>query len=338
MRRKLLLLCMCMVPWFAWGQDVQYSQYYANPIYLNPALVGSTSMSRVGFTFRNQWPALDQTFVAYSAYIDHFNEKLNSGVGLIFQGVSESFTETSWNEVGIVYSYRLKLSAKGFIQAGVQGSFISRDSGFGRVVLGSQLDIDRGSIDYSGSGFDGESQVRDLDVHAGLVYYGNKGWLGASLAHLLQPSISYIVDGTSRLPRKLSLHGGYRFNLAPGNINDYFNNTDQERSFSFGFNYKQQGQFSQLDVGTEFFFDPLALGLWYRGLPTKYGFPNHESIVVVVGVSLDSGLDLGYSFDFPISSFGLARSGGAHELSVRYVFLSQLLDKRRIRTLPTFRY
>lgn len=327
-----------LIPGIAWGQDVQYSQYYANPIYLNPALVGSAGVTRLGVNFRNQWPALDQTFIAYTAYADHYEARLNSGFGLILQGVNESFTETSWNEVGLAYSYRLQLSVNSFIQAGMQSSFIARDAGFGRVILGSQLDLDRGSIDYSGSGFAGESQVRDVDAHVGLMYYGKKTWFGASMAHLLQPNVSYIVDGTSRLPRKLSLHGGYLFNLAPGNINDYFNNTDQERSFSIGFNYKQQGQFSQLDVGTEFFFDPLALGLWYRGLPVKYGLPNHESLVVVVGVSLDSGLEVGYSFDFPISSFGLARSGGAHELSVRYVFLSQRLEKRRTGSSPSFRY
>jgi type IX secretion system PorP/SprF family membrane protein len=270
--------------------------------------------------------------------VDHYEERWNSGFGLILQGANESFTETTWNEVGLAYSYRLQLSTNSFIQAGMQGSFIARDANFGRVVLGSQLDINRGSIDYSGSGYAGESQVRDLDAHAGLMYYGRKAWLGASMAHLLQPDISYVVDGTSRLPRKLSLHGGYRFNLAPGNINDYFNNTDQERSFSVGFNYKQQGQFSQLDLGTEFYFEPLALGLWYRGLPTKYGLPNHESLVAMIGLGLNSGLDVGYSFDFPISAYGLGRSGGSHEVSIRYVFSSQSPEKRRYQSLPSFRY
>lgn len=339
MRRMLAWVFFCLViPGIAWGQDVQYSQYYANPIYLNPALVGSTGLTRVGVNFRNQWPALDQTFVAYTAYVDHYEERWNSGFGLILQGANESFTETSWNEVGLAYSYRLQLSANSFIQAGAQGSFIARDAYFGRVVLGSQLDIDRGSIDYTGSGFGGESQVRDVDAHAGLMYYGKKAWFGASMSHLLQPNISYVVDGGSRLPRKLSLHGGYRFNLAPGYINDYFNNTDQERSFSVGFNYKEQGQFSQLDLGTEFYFEPLALGLWYRGLPTKYGLPNHESLVAMVGLGLDSGLDVGYSFDFPISSYGIDRSGGSHEVSVRYVFASQNRGKRRYHSLPSFRY
>ena len=144
-----------LIPGIAWGQDVQYSQYYANPIYLNPALVGSTGLTRLGVNFRNQWPALDQTFVAYTAYVDHYEERWNSGFGLILQGANESFTETSWNEVGIAYSYRLQLSTNSFIQAGMQGSFIARDAYFGRVVLGSQLDLDRGSIDYSGSGFAG---------------------------------------------------------------------------------------------------------------------------------------------------------------------------------------
>ena len=339
MRKLLAWAFFCLlIPGIAWGQDVQYSQYYANPIYLNPALVGSTGLTRVGVNFRNQWPALDQTFVAYTAYVDHYEDRWNSGFGLILQGANESFTETSWNEVGLAYSYRLQLSANSFIQAGMQGSFIARDANFGRVVLGSQLDLDRGSIDYSGGGFEGESQVRDLDAHAGLMYYGKRAWLGASMAHLLQPDISYIVDGMSRLPRKLSLHGGYRFNLAPGYINDYFNNTDQERSFSVGFNYKQQGQFSQLDLGTEFYFEPLALGLWYRGLPTKYGLPNHESLVAMFGLGLRSGLDVGYSFDFPISSYGLGRSGGSHEVSVRYVFSSQAPGRRRYQSLPSFRY
>ena len=299
MRSFLLgIFSLFLIPILGWGQDVQYSQYYANPIYLNPAMVGSTSMSRVGFNFRNQWPALDQTFLAYTAYFDHYEERYNSGFSIIFQGANESFTETSWNEVGLGYSYRLQLSEDRFIQAGIQGSFITRDAYFGRVIFGSQLDINRGSIDLSGNGFAGESQVRDVDAHAGLVYYGKRAWLGASLGHLLSP----------------------------------------DRSFSLGFNYKQQGQFSQLDLGTEFFFEPLALGLWYRGLPTKYDLPNHESLVAMLGVSLDSGLDVGYSFDFPISAYSLGRSGGSHELSVRYVFSSQSSGKKLYQPLPSFRY
>lgn len=321
------------------AQDIQYSQYYANPIYLNPATVGNTDKSRVGVNFRNQWPALDQTFVAYSAYFDFYDERINSGFGVLVQGANESFTHTSTHEIGFIYSYRLKLSEFNFIQAGFQGSFLSRDAFFDQVILGTQLDIDKGIlIGQPGAGFEGGSQLRSADVHAGLIYYGRNIWLGISGAHLIRPPISYLLNGDNRLGIKTSIHGGYRISLAPGDINDYFNNTDQERSLSIGFNYKKQGQYSQLDLGTEFFFEPLVLGLWYRGLPTKYNLPNNESLIAVVGISLESGIELGYSFDFPISKFGFGSTGGAHELSLRYVFSQRNQVKKYYAPLPSFRY
>lgn len=321
------------------AQDIQYSQYYANPIYLNPATAGNTDKSRFGLNFRNQWPSLDQTFIAYTAYFDHYEERINSGFGLILQGANESFTQTSTREIGLVYSYRLNLSETDFIQAGIQGSFVSRDAFFDQVILGSQLDIDKGIIiGQPGESFEGDSQIRAADANAGLIYYGNKVWFGVSVAHLLRPEISYLSEGTNQLSMKTGIHGGYRFDLAPGDINDFFNNTDQERYFTLGFNYKMKGQFSQLDIGTEFFFEPLVLGIWYRGLPTKYGLPNNESLVALLGLSLESGLDVGYSFDFLISKFGLNGTGGAHEISIRYVFSSKNQAKRHYSPLPSFRY
>lgn len=334
---------MCLVSFvgssLAFAQDVQYSQYYANPIYLNPAFTGSTGLSRAGVNFRNQWPAMDESFIAYTAYFDHFEEGINSGFGLIFQGAQESFTQSSLNEVGLLYSYRLRLGEKSYLQAGVQGSFVARDALFDRVILGTQLDIDRGQIlGEAGEGFEGDSQIRSADAHAGLLYYGEKAWFGVSVAHLLEPEISYLADDTNQLPMKYSAHGGYRFDLAPGDINDYFNNTDQERSLTLGFNYKQQGEFSQLDLGTEFYFEPLVLGIWYRGLPTKYSLPNNEALVFLLGIELPMELDLGYSFDYSISKLGFSGSGGAHELSLRYVFSSKGKKRRNYSSPSYFRY
>ena len=321
------------------GQDIQYSQYYANPIYLNPGLTGSTGMNRFGFNFRNQWPGLDQTFVAYSGYYDFYVPEINSSIGIIIQGAQESFTNTAINDLGLVYAYRLKIDENQFLQFGIQGSFISRDAKFDEVVLGTQLDIDRGVIiGNPGDGFVGDSQIRSADAHAGLMYFGKRIWLGASAFHLLRPKISYLAESNENLPIRMGFHGGYRFFLPSGEINDYFNNRYQERSVVIGFNYKQQGEFTQLDLGAEFFFEPLVLGFWYRGLPTKYELPNNESLVSLIGISLSSGIEIGYSFDFPISQFNIGSSGGAHELSLRYVFLPSGKVKKDYPSLPTFRY
>ncbi|MEB2778547.1 type IX secretion system membrane protein PorP/SprF [Algoriphagus sp. D3-2-R+10] len=323
----------------AFSQDVQYSQFYANPFYLNPALAGSTGLTRLGVNFRNQWPALDQSFIAYTTYADHFSEKYNSGFGLIVSGARESFSQSTTNEIGLVYSYRLRLGEKRFLHVGAQGSLLSRDVLFDQVILGTQLDLDKGVVvGEPGEGFSGDSRFRAFDLNTGLLYYEDKFWFGVSAFHLLEPQISYLEINSNRLPIKYSFHGGVRFNLAPGNINDYFNNTDQERSLALAFNYKSQGVFDQLDIGAEFYFEPLILGLWYRGLPTKYNLPNNESLIGLIGVELESGLDFGYSFDYSISKLGQSVSGGAHEVSVRYVFSSKDPSKKKYPPLPTFRY
>ncbi len=321
------------------AQDIQYSQFYANPLYLNPAFTGSTGMSRVGFSFRNQWPALDQSFIAYSAYGDFFSEKYNSGVGIIINGARESFTQTQLHEIALSYSYRLRLGESSFLHAGAQGGFLLRDALFNDVILGTQLDIDTGQIiGQPGDGFEGDSRLSSADLHTGLLYYNDRLWFGVSAHHLLRPPISYLDADSNTLPIKYSMHGGIRFDLAPGDINDYFNNTDQERSFALAFNYKSQGPFTQLDIGTEFFFEPLVLGFWYRGLPTKYSLPNNEALIAMLGVSLESGVEVGYSFDFTISKLGQFNSGGAHELSLRYIFTNRNPRNRQRNPMPTFNY
>jgi type IX secretion system PorP/SprF family membrane protein len=339
MIRIVLLIALSFIGTALFGQDVQYSQFYANPLYLNPAFSGATGLTRVGANFRTQWPSLNQSFVAYSAYLDHFSAQYNSGFGVLISGAKESFTESQTFDLGLVYSYRLRLGERSFLNAGAQASYIARDALFGDVILGTQLDINRGTIiGEPGEGFGGEARQSAFDLGSGLLFYNEKVWLGLSAFHLLTPQISYLIEEGNQLPIKYSAHGGIRFDLAPGEINDFFNNTDQERSVALAFNYKSQGQFSQLDFGAELFFEPLVFGLWYRGFPTKYSLPNNESIIALLGINLESGLEIGYSFDFTISKFGQRSTGGAHEISIRYMFSSNDPRKKYYSPLPSFRY
>jgi type IX secretion system PorP/SprF family membrane protein len=171
------------------------------------------------------------------------------------------------------------------------------------------------------------------------MFYSNKVWLGVSAHHISQPNVSFVEGQISKLPMKLSAQGGIRFDLQGGGRN-YITHAYAERSISFAFNYKQQDPFNQLDVGAQLFLDPLVLGIWYRGLPTKNGLPNNEAFIGLVGISLESGLDIGYSYDVTISKLGLRNSGGAHEVSITYSFLWGNPKSRnmRARTIPCFKY
>ena len=319
------------------AQDIQYSQFYAAPLFLNPAFAGSEDANRVGINYRNQWPGLDYSFNAYSVYYDYHIERSNGNIGFILNGSQESLSNISNTELGFIYSYRLQLDEHQFIHVGGQMSYVSRNAVFEDLVFGSQIDIDRGIVDGSNDvSIPPDSQHKFIDINFGLLWYGENVWLGVSTHHLPRPNLSYLRNESSSLPIKYSAHGGVRIDLPGGFINDYFNNTLQERAVFFAFNYKQQAPYHQLDVGTQLYFEPLILGLWYRGLPTKYNLPNNESIIAIVGFALNSGLDIGYSFDFTISKMGIRNSGGAHEISARYTFHKGNPYKKKFKLLPFF--
>ncbi|AMQ55329.1 type IX secretion system membrane protein PorP/SprF [Algoriphagus sanaruensis] len=324
------------------AQDVQYSQFYSAPLYLNPALTGASELTRVGMNYRNQWPGLDHSFNSYSAYIDHYIFDYNSGIGLIFNGNQESLANLSTNEVGLSYAYRLQISEDLYFRIGAQASFVQRDAFFSDLVFGSMIDIVNGNVGVITDELNGvplDSRYSFMDYAAGGMFYGNNFWFGGALHHISEPNTSFVQDQISVLPQKFSLQGGYKINLAPGG-RDFFTHLYQERSLSFAFNYKQQAPFNQLDIGTQLYLHPLVLGLWYRGLPTKYSLPNNESIIGLVGVSLESGLDIGYSYDFTVSKLNQRNSGGAHEISIRYTFLwgDPRSRNQRSRVIPCFKY
>lgn len=339
---SLIILLWIWVAPYSYGQDVQFSQFYAAPLYLNPALTGASELTRIGVNYRNQWPGLDHSFNSYSAYIDHYIFDYNSGIGLIFNGNQETLANLSTNEIGLSYSYRLRLSENFFFRVGGQASYMQRDAFFSDLVFGSMIDIVNGTVGGITDELNGvplDSRYSFMDYAVGGLFYNDKFWLGGSAHHLSEPNISFVDNQTSKLPMKISFQGGYKIDLTPGG-RDYFTHDYQERSVSFAFNYKQQDPFNQLDLGAQLYLHPLVLGLWYRGLPTKNSLPNNEAVIGLVGVSLDSGLDIGYSYDVTVSKLGQKNSGGAHEISIRYNFLwgDPRSRNQRGRVIPCFKY
>src|SRR4051812_20306437 len=86
------------------AQDPQYSQFYAAPMYLNPAFAGTTDDSRAMFNHRIQWPKLDATFITSSFAFDHYFDRYNSGVGFIVTTDRISASELRSTDVGLQYS------------------------------------------------------------------------------------------------------------------------------------------------------------------------------------------------------------------------------------------
>lgn len=70
----------------------------------------------------------------------------------------------------------------------------------------------------------------------------------------------------------------------------------------------------------------------------KYSLPNNEALIALLGVSLNNGIEIGYSFDFTISKLGQFNSGGAHELTMRFIFSTRDARKKYFTPMPSFNY
>ena len=64
------------------SQDPAFSQFYANPLYMNPAMAGVEISPKIYLGYRNQWPGAINPYVTYHASYDQYIEVLQGGVGV----------------------------------------------------------------------------------------------------------------------------------------------------------------------------------------------------------------------------------------------------------------
>lgn len=321
------------------AQDPQFSQFYASPLYLNPALAGATDRGRVGVNYRNQWPSLRHSFTTMSAYVDYFSKAIESGFGIIVNQHKESFLNYKSSEIGGIYSYKLQVAEKLILRTGIQLSYFQKNVNFEDLVFSDQIDIDNGVVTGpSGQVFDQNFRVNFMSASAGGLLYTEAFWIGTAVHHINEPDQSF-VGGESRLESKFSVHAGYKLKLGKGYRLRTINYQFQERSVTFAVNYKQQGGFNQLDAGLQLYLQPLLIGGWYRGIPIQSvnSVSKNESIIGLFGLELNRDLAFGYSYDFTVSRLA-GVTGGAHEFSLSLAFGEVRKRTKRDTILPCFKY
>lgn len=337
MRKVYLLSFMLLICTASWAQDPQLSQFYAAPLYLNPAFAGTTDDSRAIVNHRIQWPKLDATYITSCFSLDHNFDQINSGIGLLVTRDDINSGLKSL-DIGALYSYNLELNEKLNFRGGFQLSYINRSLDFSKFTFNDMYN-DYGLTGASTHEEFATDNIGFADVSLGGLLYSGRSWLGVSAHHLNRPSQSF-MKGESRLPIKASFHGGYKFYLGKydGKRGKKIEK-ETEKSITPCFQYKFQGEFDQTDIGLYSNYNFMVFGVWYRGLPIKpykKGMSNNESIVMLTGFRF-KGLNFGYSYDWTIS--GLANTtGGTHEVSLAYDFASGKQGKKklagRIRKLP----
>jgi type IX secretion system PorP/SprF family membrane protein len=325
-----------------YGQDPQFSQLYANPLFLNPARAGyeqSLHSDNAGINARGahriQWPQLSSSFVTSTGSIDAYDESTKMGIGLAFIHDQQGDFITQQGFKGFL-SYHIKLNDTGnFLHFGMDVSNRWMNYSANGLLFIDQLSgggINTKSIDplsqsfyqtnYFNAGVGGIFELRTED---------NKlFFLGVSVHNLARPNLASnktIPSGNqvnTSIPLLAGLELGYQKAFHLANKTGRGDGYNRWSSLSGNAYLKIQGQSMQLDLGLTYNFDqPFMVGISYRGIPIrKYNdIIQQDALVGMFGI-IGKHFTLKYSYDVGIST--LTRSGGSHEVVLSATFGSNL--------------
>jgi type IX secretion system PorP/SprF family membrane protein len=307
------------------AQDPQFSQFYAAPLYLNPAFTGTCRSHRLTANYRKQWPSISSKFNTAAFSYDYFHKKWNSGFGLLLMKDQAGAVELGTNSATFLYSYMVRIDRNWVARAGLNFGFTSRSLDDSKLIFGDQLILgSKHRPPTQDDQFGKNYTVNYFDVGSGIFVYSQKLWFGFAAAHLNEPNQSLSKDKSS-LPMKFNVHGGARIPLYHGPIKKA-----KVAAVAPSFLYKSQGPFDQLDLGISFFYEPMMLGMWYRGIPVQKqpsNYANQDAVTLLLGFKYDD-FSIGYSYDLTISNMGPS-TGGAHEFSISYEIFSSASSKRK---------
>ena len=202
------------------GQDPEFTQFYSNPVYLNPAFAGSRICPRFVMNHRNEWPNISGKFITTAAAYDQRVDALRGGVGVVFLNDNAAST-LSTSRASLIYSYHLKVTRKFNLNFGVEGSYYQKAVDWDKLTFGDMIDPRRGFV-YQTNQVRKDDPVNNLDFSAGLVGYTESFYFGFAAHHLTQPDESLIDNAESRLPMKFTGHAGAIISGGKGTAEEKF--------------------------------------------------------------------------------------------------------------------
>lgn len=215
-KKSLFLVLFALQSVFALAQDFHFSQYWAAPIKLNPALTGLfDGQLRLGAIYRNQW-IQQQAFATYAVSADAnlFSKPLNGdvfGFGLSFYQEIEGKNAFKNTGANLSLAFNKKIGKRKLIHylgLGFDFSYFQKQINLQNAVYGNLFE--------SGANFDPvenynykSTSFADFGLGANYVLQINQKHmmsLGFAVSHILNPNISFSANDEDVLYRKFSLN------------------------------------------------------------------------------------------------------------------------------------
>lgn len=278
-------------------QDPMFSQYYFNPLTVNPAYAGSRDVVSMTGLVRRQWLGIASAPVTGGFSIHTPDAARRNGFGLTLVNDQLSYIGQTW--LSGSYSYRIPMG-KYKLQLGLQGTLYNWRINWNKAHL---IDpTDEVPIMYG----------RNLllpNAGFGAFFYGEKLFAGLSIPHLLVNSLDNNRPGISfnskesdiaALKRHFFLMAGYVIPVNPD------------------FKIKPSVLLKQV-YGAPLELD-LNLNMYFGG---KFGvgasYRTGDGIVGILEYQFNRQLRAGYAYDYPFTNLRRFTSG-SHELMISYDF------------------
>ncbi len=323
-----LLILITICGEYASAQDPQFSQFYANPIYTNPAFAGTQTVGRIVTNVRQQWPGIPGSFrTGTFSYDEHF-DAINGGFGVQATFDEQGVGTLRTLGVNVMYSYQIPVTRKFTMRAAVQAGFIQKSVDFSKLTWYDQIVLGNGFINPPSesvymSGGDLNPSIFITNFAAGISGYSKNFYFGLAAHNLFEPTQDFFstgdVENPNSIPRRFTGNMGlvipvvesrnpkYRANIYPNVI------------------VKSQRQFQQLNLGMYASRGSFLAGLYYRANAV-----NSDAFIILLGIRTPK-VRIGYSYDATVSE---ARPGAAnsHEVSLSFE-LHKRTPKRTVRAM-----
>lgn len=315
-----LLLCVALVSVSA-AQDPNFSQFFASPLTLNPALTGKFDGAyRVAANYRNQWPTINNAFVTKTVSVDFGImqnrlaeiDKLGVGFLAITDRAGDGVLVTNYTGLSLAYHKGLDENGLHQIGAGFQGTYANKRLDVTKVNFEDQL-TPLGFTGITSEVFSSKQiSVGYFDLNAGVLYNGstdgyNNFYIGASMYHINRPKETF-KGGEYLLNARTTIQAGGKIPI--GGFRNFLH---------LAANYSMQAKANNTVIGGTFSYNVnndednptnVYIGAWYRF---------KDAAIPYIGLEFN-GLHIGASYDATVSSLQPAsNTRGGIELSLIYI-------------------
>ena len=203
--------------------EPHFSQYFAYPLWLNPALAGGFDGDvRVTAIHRRQWSGLMTPFSTYGLSADMVAGKnINLGANIMNQTAGNAGSNYMNGHISASYTgVRFGKDNSQQLNFSLQAGMISRKFDPSKFQFGDQWTAGNG-WDPTNPGGEAIANTSStvLDMGAGFAWFDGAAdkkmnfFAGFSAGHLTRPEDPFVTGETvSRIPVRYTLHGGVRIN------------------------------------------------------------------------------------------------------------------------------